>query len=666
MKKWLAVFFLFCMLGLLVYANGLNNKFLMDDGEFRADPRMSQTKYALSQWNPYTEEVRSLGYYRPMAHMLLNFLYGTFRDNNWEYHLLSIFLFALASSLVYIFVLQITGNFPLALLSGLFYLIHPINQVAVDYTSGIVFTFEVIFMLGSMLLLWSSLERSNDRTRYFLSLLLFFLSLFWHENAVMMSFYLAVVILLFRPESLKNKILYLFPYFLIVLGFLVFRLNFLGLHEPILEKIRMQHMTGGQYLGSLFQVYAWYRARLFYPKGIVLEWITPIVHQHIMLYAAALCLLIGLLGLLFIACSKQKIYRLGIAWLLIGFLPVGLAAFLESQNGVMIEPHWLIVPSIGFAISAAGLCLLVLERMRKTGVVLLFVVLFVWGYFSYASTLVWADQKTYALYWAKQAPNMNLPCFYLAQSYQNEGAFREAKKYYRKMLTRGVSSVGMRLILNNFGVMETQDKDFKQAELHYKMALMFKPDWAQAYHNLCVVYYHEGKFDKAQAFCGSALAFDPLLTKPRILLARMFLKQAEYQKAVELCLKNLDIINNDPETLGLLIEIFIQKKDFANIKKYAQRFVDSIDDPAALTILGNEMAQAHFSALALDCFQKAIRLAPDYGDAYLYAGKMLFDTGRYSDAVRLWKMGSVLNPHDQRFRRFMVQAEKKGNKISIN
>jgi len=71
----------------------------MDDYVFLSNPVFSETKYLLSQWNPYREEalgvmdsVQNGGYYRPMAHMVLDFCYATFKNHLWCYHLLNLLL----------------------------------------------------------------------------------------------------------------------------------------------------------------------------------------------------------------------------------------------------------------------------------------------------------------------------------------------------------------------------------------------------------------------------------------------------------------------------------------------------------------------------------------------------------------------------------------------
>jgi hypothetical protein len=72
MQNWFKMFLILFIFGLLVYSNGLNNKFLWDDNFILSQPEMSQTKFILSQWNPYQNKYSS-AYYRPLAHMVYAF-----------------------------------------------------------------------------------------------------------------------------------------------------------------------------------------------------------------------------------------------------------------------------------------------------------------------------------------------------------------------------------------------------------------------------------------------------------------------------------------------------------------------------------------------------------------------------------------------------------------
>ena len=152
--------------------------------------------------------------------MVYAFCYGTFKNNYWQYHLLNLFLFVLLSSLIYVLIEKLSGNNYLAILASVFFLVHPINGIMVNNIVASALTIQLIFIIASILLLLESLERNNDRLLYFLSLLVSFLSLFWYDMGVLAPLYLGAIILIFRKDALKTKIIYIFPFFLISLLFL--------------------------------------------------------------------------------------------------------------------------------------------------------------------------------------------------------------------------------------------------------------------------------------------------------------------------------------------------------------------------------------------------------------------------------------------------------------
>lgn len=658
MKSWLKVFFLFFILGSLVYFNSLNNKFLIDDFFFLHNPVLSTMKFIPSQWNPYREQAlgvldnhESLEYYRPTTHIVYDLCYAMFKYNYWAYHLLNIILFVFASSLIYLLIKKLTGNLNLAFLTGLFYLIHPINGIIVNYVSANVFAFQVIFTLCTILLLLKSLERKNDRVLYVLSLLFSFLSLFWHESGIMTPIYISAVILLFMKDPLRKKALYLFPYFLIIFSYVLFRFFFLSLDKNILKEISHIHMTVWECWASLFRVYMWYISQLIVPRGIVIAWATPILRDHVFWFALGACSLFMAFPLLYFRFAKIKILQLAIVWIVIGFSPVYMAALRSAVSGVQIEPHWFVVSSIGFFILAAYFCLTVLERTKKTGVVLLFILICGWGAVSHANNQLWADQKTYALYWAEHAPYVKSGYFYLADAYYRDGSFNESRKYYRMALAGAPSDLE---IYNNLGIMDAKDGNWKGAELNYRKTLRIHPFSASTYCNLGDLYYKQGQWDKAKEYFTRSFMLNPLLIEPRRGLAIILLKQFKYQKAIDLCLKNLEIVNNDPDTLLLLIDIAISEKDIVSLRKYAKRIIKDVNDPKVLTKVGVDMAKHNEPIIALDCFMKAIRVAPDHNDAYLAAGTLFANLGKYDEAINICNIGSSIDPSDRRFQKYIT------------
>ncbi len=66
------------------------------------------------------------------------------------------------------------------------------------------------------------------------------------------------------------------------------------------------------------------------------------------------------------------------------------------------------------------------------------------------------------------------------------------------------------------------------------------------------------------------------------------------------------------------------------------------DDPVGYYVLGLEYAKLHRDLDAIDMFEKALRILPDYTAAYRELGKSLRDAGRRPEAEELWGQGVVV------------------------
>jgi len=661
-KNCILVFIILFVLGFVLYYNSFNNKFMMDDYTFLHNPVQSSTKFILSQWNPYREQMlgvadwkQNTGYYRPMAHMVLDVSYDVFKYNYWKYHLLNLFLYVIAAFCIYLFIGRVLNNFDLALVAAFFYLIHPINGIIVNYISASVFAFQVIFMLATILLLWESLEKNNHRILYALSLLTAFLSLFWNESGIMTPIYLSAVILLFGKASLNKKIICLLPFFLIIFCFFVFRLLFLDVDQFVLNRMIAYHVSGLMYAAGLFQVLMWYIGRLFYPQGIVMIWVAPTQPHAVFLHCLELGLLLLFYIFLLIRYNREKIIKFSLVWLLIGFLPLCYAAFRNPSIGAVLEPHWFVFSSIGFFILAAYLCLKVLSNTKIGGGILLFCLILIWGSFSFANNKLWADQKTYSFYWSQQVPSFKFINFFISDSYLREGDITKSREYLKLALADYPSDSD---IYAGLGDLDRREGNWKGAELNLMKAVKLNPYSSNVYYSLGKVYAKEGQLANAKEYFIKTLQLNPLLLEARLDLATIFLKNHEYQKAIDLCNKNFEIKKDDINTLSELINIYKEEKDPLNMKKCVFRILNQSADPETLTNFGIKMGQDNLPLIAIDAFSKAIQIAPDYKDAYLNAGTLFVKLGHYDEAIHIWQLGANIDPADQRFQMDIAKAVK--------
>jgi len=632
MPKWLKAFLLFFVLGLLVYSNSLNNKFLLDDYFFLGNPELSSPQFVLSQWNPFHDQAlgvldthQTLEYYRPLAHILLDYSYAVFKGHFWKYHSLNLLLFVSVSFLIYLLIQRLTGNFILSFFAGFLYLLHPINGIIVNYISASVFAFQLICSMLVILFLLIALEKKNNRLFYFLSLFFTFLSLFWHESGVMIPLYISAVVFVFRQETLKQKFQYLFPYFLIVFLYAIFRFCYIHLEVAPFSQLSLL-----QYLAGLFQLFGWYISKLFLPLGIVMQWVVPLTHEHILKYALGFYLGSLIFLLLMIKYRKEKIILLGLLWFMIGFLPACFAAYRNPGAGIEIEPHWFIFSSIGFFIIAAYFLNFVLEYKRSFGLVILFLITFGLGSLSHAYNQIWADQKTYATYWSQQLPQLKLTYFYLADAYKKEGDLDKSIKFYNKALSG--SSLDLE-IYNNLGVINNIAGRWDEAIIDYKKALNISSTAAKVYHNLGALYFQKKQFNLAKKYYLKSLFYNPIGIESRRGLALIYLNELQYQKSIDLCLENLKIVNNDEETMHILITAYFRSKNLVAFKKYAVLLIHEVSDPAILIKLGSAFLKNNQISLSLECYIKTIRIAPHEKRAYWGAADLFEKLGKNKDAV---------------------------------
>lgn len=573
-------FLLLFFLGLGVYYNSFSNKFLIDDYSFLANPATSSTKFLLFQFSPYQhfdqfadpEDWLHMTYYRPLAHIVPAICYTYFGEHFWRYHAFNLVLFITAAFLIYLCILRISKSDPLALLVSIFYIIHPINGIVVNYITASVFALQVIFITASILCFWESLERKENRPLYYVSLVFMALALLCHETSIMLPFYIGAVIIATKCLDFKKAIKCLIPYFLILLVYLVFRSYFVSLNDIVLRKMAGYQMNFFEYIATLFVIISWYIGQLLFPHGIVLVWPTPVIRENLILNDLGFLALCSLFAASFVIFRRNAIALMGLIWFLIGFLPMFVAPFSRPYDGVDMEPHWFVFSVIGFFILIAYASLSFYSKIEQGKKWLAWVLLFCLGAslinISHAYNRLWFDEGTYCRYWSSQLPYLKSIHNYLGHAYSLQGNWEKARKEYLLSLMGNKKDLAA---YSNLGGVEKKMGHFKEAQAYYQMSLRILPNSFEVYANLGSLYLKFGKLDKAQKYYEAAL-----IRKP-----------------------------DELPTLGALISIALRKSDMVNLNKYADLYIEKEKDPQALIYFGKVMAMDHFSDIAMKSYRKA-------------------------------------------------------------
>jgi len=76
--------------------------------------------------------------------------------------------------------------------------------------------------------------------------------------------------------------------------------------------------------------------------------------------------------------------------------------------------------------------------------------------------------------------------------------------------------------------------------------------------------------------------------------------------------------------------------------------------------LANALARKGLLSEAVDHYENAVRLRPDYGDPYLNLGTVLFEQGRTDDAIAAWQKAVATQPTDAGFHTALANGFLKG------
>ena len=607
------VFLAFFLVCLLSYANSFQNQFMMDDHAILLGRHgmLDRSFIGIFQHN------QGSSFYRPIGHIPLWIFSRLFRFNFIGYHAANLFLFAGIVFFFYAIVRKLTAQAPLSFFSAVLYAIHPLNGMLVNYITASVIA---VFVLSMQASFWYFLRFSEQGRRgdYILCFIFFIFASLSHEMAIMLPVYLAAYLFFIKRESWWNGVRFLSPFVLFFGAWTAIRFKDHIFHNRVSGPFEAMGNVAAHF-STWMDLVSWYVSKLFFPDKILFLWSSPYGSEHLLRDLIFFVLATGL-AVYALLKWKRSWQSFFLATFVVGLLPTVFSCFLDFPGTwPIIEPHWFYFSEVGFFILLAGLILTMARKSPVIGgifggcVILLFLV-HSWDY-----NTKWKSQEIYSRYWLSLNKGNWTPYSTLGESLMDKGDYQGAFACFSKLI-----------------------------------GLNYNPAYVD--NNLGVIYLKQGQWEKAEGLFRQALAYNPLMPEPRRGLATISLNHADYQKAIDLCLINLGIVHDDADTLFLLLDIYLQKKDFVHIKKYAYRMISFETDPALLTKLGVGMAQNNEPEIAMDSFIKAIRVAVDYKDAYFAAGTLLANLGKYDEAIHIWKMGRGTDPSDQRFEKDIAKA----------
>jgi len=211
-KKEIIVFIVFGIVIAAFYGNTLKNGFVHDDiGQVVQNEYVHSLQYLPKTvtgctWEYVFGGCKDSNYYRPF-HSLSYLLTYQISPDPWIFHLVNLLYFLTAAFLAYILINKLTKSFILSFLTGLFFIIHPINNEVVNWIASVPELLFAVFALLSTIFFIKYRESSSKKNLIFCCLFYFF-SMLSKEPAVLLPvifFFVDVVILKVKFFSYSFK-----------------------------------------------------------------------------------------------------------------------------------------------------------------------------------------------------------------------------------------------------------------------------------------------------------------------------------------------------------------------------------------------------------------------------------------------------------------------------
>jgi hypothetical protein len=510
------------IVSLVAFYNSFDNAFLMDDFPML----VGNLSIGSTDFLQFAPSATTQLYFRPVTHILNLITFLLFGSNPLGYHAVNLLLFVSAGFVFFLLIARIFFNPWVAFCSAVVFVIHPINGVCVNYKNA---TGDPFLVLALGLALWHAVldVQKNSWNEKILSAVWLSLAVFCHEIALAFPLYLAALLFASGRFSFRDIIRTCIPSAIILVIYFLFRLHFASLGTTILAQAQAISSSTALLLADISQMVFWYLTKIIFMRDIVLMWDVPAVHGNVLFWIAGLLsFVIGWTAAIIYLRRRNPLATLGLFWFVIGFLPVFFACFSRPWFGIIVQPFWLIMSSLGFFIFVASVLFQLCQNYLKAliiGFVLVITVFIIPATWRYND--LWGNAIAYSEYWIKISPRNFFPRFWLAYSLMEEKDYFRAQQILQDLVDRGLR---YEWTYGNLGVSEYHLRRYVQAQAALSNALSYNPRRADTHYYLGMVFLAQGDDQRAEKAFETALYFSPEIVDAKLQLESIRARRADH------------------------------------------------------------------------------------------------------------------------------------------
>lgn len=210
--------------------------------------------------------------------------------------------------------------------------------------------------------------------------------------------------------------------------------------------------------------------------------------------------------------------------------------------------------------------------------------------------------------------------------------------------------------LNEEGKRLIESGDFENAINTFQKAIRLKPDYADAYNNIGVVFDRQDNYEKALEFYKEAIRIDMNHFKAHFNSGIVYFNLKQYGKAVEAFKEAIKIRPDYADAyfgLGVIYSILgDDKKKIEAFKKVVDLFNKSIKSGLSSSeslrwdFLGGSYSELGQYDKAIEALKEAIKIKPDNTDIYKLLGSAYGNLKQYEKSLESYKDALKLKPDD--------------------
>lgn len=497
-REFFVVLILAVILSFLAFGNGISGEFVFDDVtvvQNRGDLRDHGNFFNLFI-SPYHQNTPKSGLYRPftMATYFLN--HNIFGSSPSGFHVVNILIHALNSFLVFWLVIWLLKSRPVAYISSLLFLLHPIHTEAVTSIVGRAELLAFFWSLATVYFL--------SKNKKILAVVALFFALLSKEVSVMILpiiFYINIFSLNKSwRKTITNNLFFIFPLVLyLFLRYLALGRYFAGDFTTTIVSNILIFVSFPERIFTALRALVIYAEKLVWPVHLSADYsynAIPVIKNlftslpSIGGLALMVCLVVAMIS------RKTRKTGLGIA-VAVFLFPYLMISNLITPIGTIMGERLMYFPSLGFSIVSALFVYGIINKgkiYRIVGISLLAFLVVFYGVRTFIRNKDWHDSRALFSATVKESPNSLITRTALAGVHIRAEEWDLAKEQLE--IAREIYENNSHL-QNLLGVVADHDGNVALAEEKYKKSLELNPNATDSSINLAELYLRGGRLQEA-------------------------------------------------------------------------------------------------------------------------------------------------------------------------